>query len=178
MSDDKVIHVAHEFVPKLLRRKVEAAIANRKAFVEERKKRMVPLLLANRNAFSAHRALPWYKKFSLSGLFFDKDVWTGEILSVEEAVKVPFTDYDRLRAASDPWRWSGRTHKYDPLVWGPHYTELRELMDEISSGSKWVEHIYALHDNLKRTPTRRVSVSESVLSSITYWAAHDNPLEP
>ena len=169
MSDDKVVHVAHEFIPKLLRRKVEAALANRDAFVLEKKKQMIPYLLANRNAAIAYRALPWYKKS-----FFSSD-WDGEIMSVEEAARVPFDNYDTMKAAMSFWRFgSGRSHPYDPIVYGPHHDALDAIMDEIRTGSKWVKHIRALHNNLKRTPTRRVSVSEDVLSSITYWAAQGN----
>jgi hypothetical protein len=174
MSDQEVIQVAHEFIPKLLRRKVNEAIINREAFVLEIKKQMVPLILANRNAYAAERKIPWYKK--ISSILFDTNTWEGEILSIEEAARVPFEDYDGLvRVTSSLWRSFGQTHRYDPLMVGPHWDAVNELITEIRKGSKWVEHIYALQSNLKNSTTRRVSISENVLSSINYWQQQNKP---
>ena len=161
MSDEKVIHVAHEFVPKLIRRKVEAAIANREKFVNERKHQMVPLLLANRNHYIARQSRKWFPS---------KD----RVVEIADVAKLPFENYRALKYAIDPWRWHGTRYIYDQAARGPHWSELNRLADEIAKGSNAVDHIYALHENLRRTPTRRVSISEKILSSITYWADDSN----
>ena len=159
MSDD-AIHVQHEFVPKLLRRKLEAAEAGRLAFIERTKKEMVPLLLAQRNWLLAHG---YGEKHGVK--------------SIEETAKLPWTHWDRF-LVHEAW-WYYDPPKDDVYIYlhvrkAPHNSAIDQLVGSTRHGKKWVKEWRRLADNI-RSPNRRIYVSADVLTSINYWASQINP---
>lgn len=178
MSKVEIVQVVHEFAPATLKKLVKKALKNRSAFVIARKDKMVSICIQHRQEWIDFNALPWYKRWRRSGFRgVGNECWEGEVLSLEEATRVVYDDYDEFCDAGRDWRWAPDGHRYDPLIYGSRYAELKILEDEILRGSDWVEEIERLDRNLKN-PGDKISVSAMVLSSIRRWAAHDNPLEP
>lgn len=152
---EEAIHVQHEFVPKLLRRKLEAAEEGRQAFIERVRKDMVPLLLANRNWLIANG----YGKRGVK--------------SIAETARLPWTHWDQIMRHHN-WWWS-EPPKDDMYIYlcvrkAPHNHALDSLAGDTERGKKWIREWRQLKDNM-HSPHRRVYVSADVLSSINYWAS-------
>lgn len=157
------IHVKHEFIPKLIRKKVDAAIKNREAFIADKIEDLIVAMLANRNAFLAKRA-HWKRWIYWS-------YYRGEVLSVEETAKLVETRFGRLSSLAKYGCLN--VHDLDPYVYGPQHMRVYNTIKEIEEGAETFVHVYRLQNNLEKSSTRRVWISANVLSSITYWATQD-----